>query len=221
MYAIHCNASMQQLGDRRVLVALAGVAGSGKSTLAKRLEERINGLPSLPSPICKAVGMDGYHYTRQQLDAFEDPVMAHKRRGAHFTFDAEAFGSLLQRLRERPPRRTLAPSFDHAVKDPVEDGVVIEEHHRLVIVEGLYVLLNHPPWSQSVVPQFDCRIFINCPMDVAEERVWRRHVESGICRDEQDARKRWRESDYVNAEFILAHLDPSQVDVLLESTYSQ
>ena len=67
-------------------------AGSGKSTLAKRLEGRINGLPSLPSPICKAVGMDGYHYTRQQLDAFEDPVMAHKRRGAHFTFDAEAFG---------------------------------------------------------------------------------------------------------------------------------
>ena len=33
----------------------------------------------------------GYHYTRKQLDQFDDPDEAHARRGAHWTFDGAAF----------------------------------------------------------------------------------------------------------------------------------
>lgn len=46
-----------------------------------------------------------------------------------------------------PEIRILAPSFDHATKDPVEDSIVISSRTRIVIVEGNYTLLNQAPWS--------------------------------------------------------------------------
>lgn len=67
--------------------------------------------------------MDGYHLSRRQLDALPDPVSAHARRGAEFTFDGESFLKLVKKLREPlcPESQTLfAPSFDHAMKDPGE-----------------------------------------------------------------------------------------------------
>ena len=72
--------------------------------------------------------MDGYHFSRAQLSAMPDPSTAHARRGAAFTFDASSFLKLVQALREplAPESKTLfAPSFDHAVKDPVQDDVPI------------------------------------------------------------------------------------------------
>ena len=35
--------------------------------------------------------MDGYHYYRHELDKMADPVHAHARRGAEFTFDSQKF----------------------------------------------------------------------------------------------------------------------------------
>ena len=37
------------------------------------------------------------------------------------------------------------PSFDHNVKDPVEDDIEVLEHHRVVIVEGNYLHLGVCP----------------------------------------------------------------------------
>ena len=45
-----------------------------------------------------------------------------------------------------PEIRILAPSFDHATKDPVEDSIMISSRTRIVIVEGNYTLLNQAPW---------------------------------------------------------------------------
>lgn len=41
----------------------------------------------------------GYHYSREQLDKMEDPEEAHARRGAHWTYDAEAFIDAIQALK--------------------------------------------------------------------------------------------------------------------------
>lgn len=83
--------------------------------------------------------MDGYHYTRAQLDAMPDPATAHARRGAEFTFDGEAFYHLVKRLKEPLTRDTptiYAPSFDHAIKDPKENDIAVERTHRVVVLEG-------------------------------------------------------------------------------------
>ena len=41
-----------------------------------------------------------------------------------------------------------APSFDHALKDPVQEGIRISSRVRLVIIEGNYTLLKQSPWDQ-------------------------------------------------------------------------
>ena len=51
----------------------------------------------------------GYHYTRQQLDEFDDPDEAHARRGAHWTFDGAAFVKKMQELQNKgDPDNTTA-----------------------------------------------------------------------------------------------------------------
>jgi pantothenate kinase len=88
------------------------------------------------------------------LSTFTDAENAFRRRGAPFTFDAEAFLKLVTTLKTRPVTTyeepevmVTAPSFDHATKDPVEHAISISSRTRLAIVEGNYTLLNHSPWK--------------------------------------------------------------------------
>jgi len=68
-----------------------------------------------------------------------DPVEAHARRGAPFTFDPVSLKSLIERVKA-PLREEeniiYAPSFDHAIKDPVEDDIKILSSQRVLIFEG-------------------------------------------------------------------------------------
>lgn len=89
------------------------------------------------------------------LATFKDPAMALRRRGAPFTFDADAFLNLVVSLRNTPVTRRdepglaiMAPTFDHAVKDPVANGISISSATKVVIIEGNYTLLNEAPWSK-------------------------------------------------------------------------
>ena len=43
--------------------------------------------------------MDGFHLYRRELDAMADPAEAHKRRGAHWTFDAAAFVACVAQIK--------------------------------------------------------------------------------------------------------------------------
>lgn len=47
-----------------------------------------------------------------------------------------------------PAGHSKLPSFDHNLKDPVEDDIEVSEHHRVVIVEGNYLHLGE--WLQQV-----------------------------------------------------------------------
>ena len=73
-----------------------------------------------------------------------DPQRAHARRGAAFTFNAQAFVDRMRDLAgagtEGASAPVKLPSFDHGRGDPVEDDVCVLPTHRLVIVEGIYVL---------------------------------------------------------------------------------
>ncbi len=73
-------------------MGIAGVPASGKSTLSKLLLDKTNELWRKQGPrtdnnysddVVVLVGLDGWHLTRAQLDAFPDPKHAHDRRGAH------------------------------------------------------------------------------------------------------------------------------------------
>ena len=105
------------------------------------------------------VGLDGWHLTRAQLAALPDPQLAKDRRGAHWTFDPDGYLGFVKALRVPiAPSRShpdsavepvIAPSFDHAVKDPDPTGTKIYPWHRIVVIEGLYCFLSIGAWKEA------------------------------------------------------------------------
>ncbi|KAJ5133956.1 Phosphoribulokinase/uridine kinase [Penicillium atrosanguineum] len=195
--------------DARLMIAISGIPGSGKTELASMVANRINTLYNTENPnavpIAISLPMDGYHLTRAQLAAMPDPVYAAARRGAAFTFDGHKFLALVHSLRESLTTKVdsiYAPSFDHAVKDPVDDDIPIPATSRVVFFEGNYLSLNKEPWSQAA-KLMDELWFVDVDFEIARKRLIRRHVKAGIARDEEEADKRARENDLINGREIV------------------
>ncbi|KAH8691739.1 P-loop containing nucleoside triphosphate hydrolase protein [Phaeosphaeriaceae sp. PMI808] len=203
---------------QRILVALAGVPGSGKSTVSNVLEAE---LASRGVQDVAVVSMDGFHYTKQVLSTFDDAEVAFRRRGAPFTFDVEAFLKLITILKTTPitthlePETViLAPSFDHAKKDPIEGAISISSHNRIVIVEGNYTLLDQGPWS-DIAKNCEEKWFVDAPVNIVRDRLSKRHIAAGIESTMQAAMERAEENDIPNGETIRSML--IQPDVIIQN----
>uniref|UniRef100_A0ACD5ZTQ5 Uncharacterized protein n=1 Tax=Avena sativa TaxID=4498 RepID=A0ACD5ZTQ5_AVESA len=194
--------------DSKYIVGLAGPPGAGKSTVASEVVRRVNTRwsqkrakdSSLNSneDIATMLPMDGFHLYRSQLDAMEDPKEAHARRGAPWTFSPSLFLQCLQALKKEGS--VYAPSFDHGVGDPVENDIFVKAEHKIVIVEGNYLLLEENIWRE-IRDLFDEKWFIDIDIDVSMQRVLQRHIGTG---KEPDVAA-WRISynDRPNAELIM------------------
>jgi pantothenate kinase len=186
----------------------------GKTTLAAIVSKRLNEKHAQESPgtsnsnpLAAFIPMDGYHLSRAQLDAMPDPANAHARRGAAFTFDGESFFKLVKKLREPicPETQTLyAPSFDHAIKDPVDNDIAIATSVRIVIFEGNYCSLDKEPW-RNAAELMNERWFVEVDFEVARKRLIHRHIKAGIAANEEEAGKRADENDLVNGKEIVEH----------------
>ena len=192
------DAILAALRDRpdAYLIAIAGIPGSGKTTLCDVLRSRL--------PDAVVIPMDGYHLPRSQLDA-----EGMRRRGAPYTFDAAAFRADMERLKET--RSGVFPTFDHAEKDPKPNMIRVTPSVPLIIVEGIYVLMR----AWQVEPQFDLRIFLDCDLDVATERLTRRHVACGISQTADEARHRALTNDRPNSVEILTDGCRERADLVL------
>lgn len=159
--AAHSDKSSQ------ILIGIAGPPGGGKSTTAEQVHLRV--------PNSVVVPMDGYHFTKEQLRQFPDPEAALARRGAHWTFDGEAFVAALKSLREQ--KEGVFPAFQHGVGDPVDGAITLSgpEVHKVVIIEGNYLTLDVAPWDQ-ITTILDYTYFIDCDIEVVEQRVLKRHM---------------------------------------------
>ena len=171
------------------------------------------------TPIATSVPMDGYHLSRAQLSAMPDPTTAHHRRGAAFTFDDKAFLELVKRLREPllPESKTVyAPSFDHAIKDPVADDIPIHPASRVVILEGNYLSLNQGLWKEAA-ELMDELWFVKVSFETARSRLIVRHVAAGIVKNEEEAGNRADEIDLANGRQIVdQRLDAQEVIISKE-----
>ncbi|KAH9947375.1 P-loop containing nucleoside triphosphate hydrolase protein, partial [Amylocystis lapponica] len=215
----------------RLLVGIAGVPASGKSTLAQLIVNHINAASRTtraPDDLdhgkdtAVLISLDGWHLTRAQLDEFPDPKLAHNRRGAHWTFDGEAYVEFVRALRQPHPSPAspdsssaealvYAPSFSHELKDPTPRAVPIYPHYRVVVIEGLYTFLGIPPWREAA-ETLDERWWLEVGEVEAETRLIARHVQSGVAKDHEEAVWRSRENDAPNGKFIKEHiLEPTRV----------
>ncbi|GLI67734.1 hypothetical protein VaNZ11_011936 [Volvox africanus] len=217
---------------RRLVVGIAGAPGSGKTTLAAAVAERIihlyghvtdqaavSGGTVERAPFVAVMPMDGFHYYRRELDAMPDPVEAHARRGAPWTFDAAKFVEAVRRVRlagvgtgapspsscrsEGCIREAVVrlPSFDHGVGDPVEDDIHVAADTAVVLVEGNYLLLDQEPW-RKLRDLFDETWFVSCPLDLVHKRLFERQTGIGLA--PEVSLERIRTNDLPNAELVAA-----------------
>lgn len=180
------------------LVGIAGIPGSGKTTLCRELKLR--------QPDAVVVPMDGYHLPRSRLDA-----EGLRRRGALHTFDAAAFRADIETLRRT--RTALFPEFDHAEKDPRPGVIRVTPSAPLVFVEGIYVLMRD--WQ--VEPLLDLKVFLDCDLDTAVERLAARHVACGLASTLEEGHRRALENDRVNSLGLLADGCRERADLCLRT----
>jgi pantothenate kinase len=80
---------------------------------------------------------------------------------------------------ESAVKPVIAPSFDHAVKDPDPTGVKVFPWHKIVVIEGLYCFLSIGAWKEAG-EMLDERWLTTVDFEEATERIIDRHVTSGV-----------------------------------------
>ncbi|XP_058748701.1 ATP-dependent kinase-like protein notR' isoform X3 [Vicia villosa] len=209
-----------QVVEGRFFVGLAGPPGAGKSTIAHEVARRINKLwpekassfdsQVQPPNVAAVIPMDGFHLYRSELDAMKNPEEAHARRGAPWTFNPTRLLTCLKNLRVQGS--VYVPSFDHGVGDPVEDDIFVNLQHKIIIIEGNYLLLEDGVWKE-ISSLFDEKWFIDIDIDKAMHRVLKRHISTGKPRD--IAKQRVENNDRLNAELIMK--SKKNADIIIKS----
>ncbi|KAJ5550331.1 hypothetical protein N7461_005029 [Penicillium sp. DV-2018c] len=197
----------------RYLVAIAGIPGSGKTTTAEAVVQQLNQSSTSRTAL---LSMDGFHLSRAALDQLPDPKEAYARRGAPWTFDVRRFVDFVGRLRTWADETPLAapysgnwsseevmyaPTFDHQVKDPVEDGIAITPDASIIIIEGNYLLLDDPDWRE-IAELVDYRVFVDTDPLEARGRLAERHLRAGIEKTLEDGYRRVDSNDFLNGASI-------------------
>lgn len=195
--------------DKKLIILLAGVPGSGKSTLSCKVVKLLNEEHNIKSLV---LPQDGYHLYRSELAQMPDPEEAITRRGAPFTFNADAFLKTVKLLNDPTSSSEVirAPSFDHKLKDPIEDDIKIDPDTKVVFIEGNYVLLKDPGWCE-LVDIADDSWFVTANKTLIRNRIIKRHLEAGIASNEQEAIDRADGSDLKNAKYIEENLFVPQI----------
>ena len=188
---------MQVDASKRVVIGLVGLPGSGKSTLAAKLVDAVNNQTTAQTAV--ALSMDGFHLTKAALAQFEDPAAALTRRGSPWTFDPVGLAASLQKLRKTPYVLNTWPTFEHGVGDPVADAITVNPDTQVIVLEGLYLLHREHGWNLTGL--LDECWYLDTPMDVAMERLVRRHMtEWGFSREQ--ALERLAINDQLNANIV-------------------
>lgn len=189
--------------SRRFLVAVAGPPGAGKSTLAEALAPALNArLPDQPGIV---VPMDGFHYDDGLLK--ERGLLS--RKGAPDTFDADGFRALLRRLKSEMTPIAI-PVFDRSLEISRGSARIVEPRHRLLVIEGNYLLLDRPIW-RDLKPLFDLTIALKPSIDLIEKRLIQRWLDYGF--DREAAIEKARGNDLANAHVVLEESQKADIEL--------
>lgn len=186
--------------ERRFVLGVAGPPAAGKSTVAGALREALNGgrRPGGGGEIEVATiaALDGFHFDDSVLNA-----RGHRpRKGAPFTFDTAGYAAMLERL-AAPAREAVAvPVFDRDLELSRAAAAVVEPHHRIVITEGNYLLLDDDRW-RPVRDRLDFAVFLDVPEAELRRRLMARWLGHGY--GEAEAREKTEANDLVNARLVL------------------
>jgi pantothenate kinase len=178
-------------GRDRFLVALAGPPGAGKSYRSEQLCQAIEAQRPGQTVV---VPMDGYHFDNAVLD----PQGLLAVKGAPETFDCDGIRHDLERIR-CTDRSIAVPVFDRPLDLARAGGRLVTPAHRIVIVEGNYLLLDQGPW-RALHGLFDLRVMLEVDDATLERRLVERWLTMG--QDADSARRKALDKDMPNARLV-------------------
>ncbi|MGY0399382.1 MAG: hypothetical protein ACWIPH_05490 [Ostreibacterium sp.] len=184
----HIDRLLATFSHRRISVAIAGPPTAGKSTLAQQLHHYYQ-------PISVILPIDGFHLDNELLVAHN---LKH-RKGSPETFNVNGFFLLIQRVLTGD--NCYAPSFDRALDLSRANAIEIHSKHRLIIIEGNYLLFNEKSW-RPLANLWDLSIWLDIPMDWIKKRSQARWLKYGLSRVEAEFNTRYN-NDINNAKRII------------------
>lgn len=185
----------------RVLAGIAGEPGAGKSTLARDVAGLL-GADAVVLP------MDGFHLPQARLVE----LGRRDRMGAPDTFDLPGFVRVLAAVRA-DAGAVDAPGFDRGVEEPVPGAVRIEPAHRIVVIEGNYLLHDADGW-EAVAGLLDVTGFLRVDPRIRHQRLIERHIAYGKT---PDAARAWALGpDEANAALIRAGADRADISLAVD-----
>jgi len=98
------------------------------------------------------------------------------------------------------------------MKEPVQDDIFVNLEHKIIIVEGNYLLLEDGEWK-DISSLFDEKWFIDIDINKAMQRVLKRHISTGKPPD--IAKQRIENNDRLNAELIMK--SKKNADIIIKS----
>ncbi|MBO4401678.1 MAG: nucleoside/nucleotide kinase family protein [Selenomonadaceae bacterium] len=181
---------IQGMMDRKIVAYLAAPPAAGKTTLAQYLEKLSREDPVFTN--VRALGMDGFHYDSAYLKAnkiLRDGVeiLMNDIKGAPETFDVD---TMQIKLREVRQEGTNWNAYDRIIHDVVHDALSVEDD--IVLVEGNYLLLDEPRWTNIRVLA-DYTVFVKADPAYLKDRLIFRKMKSGLTREQA-------ENFYVNSD---------------------
>jgi len=192
------NIVAERGGAARTITAIAGPPASGKSTLAGRLAEALNA----QAPGSAAVlGMDGFHYD----DLILVPRGLRPVKGAPHTFDVAGFRHLLQRLHTNEETEIAVPVFDRSIEIARSGAALVPQEVTRVLVEGNYLLLDRPIWSQ-LRSLFDTTVMLTLSEDLLRRRLLERWADL----PPEEARRKIEQNDLPNGMLVLSKSTPAE-----------
>jgi pantothenate kinase len=148
--------------------------------------------------------MDGFHYPNQVLDSQRItidgvPMPLRRIKGRPETFDLPSIRQSLRAM--KAGQQVRWPRYDRTLHDPIPGAIPVLAE-GIVIVEGLYMLLDLPGWRE-LRAEADWGVFVECPADVSRADLLARKRHQG--RSDEEAAAHYSLVDHYTWQLTMRH----------------